>query len=77
MRCKPGDLAIITSAELKENIGLIVEILNRLGVPPDSETNPCWWVRTTHPVTSNLGRLTQEGWVPDYRLRPNQRCPYH
>jgi hypothetical protein len=80
--CKVGDLAIVISAYLPENIGNIVEIL---GPPTGRPINVSWECATWH-VRTISGRRTlvyrlgngsigivkrhAEGPVPDFRLRP-------
>jgi hypothetical protein len=77
--CKVGDLAIVTSATLPENIGQIVEILG----PPTGHPINANWSGTTWQVRTASGRPTlvyrfwdgklkrhADGPVPDSRLRP-------
>jgi hypothetical protein len=79
LNCKPGDLAIVVSAEQQQNIGQIVEVL---GPPTGKPFNLpghhyVWQVRavsgraTLHYRHAD-GRLVQhvEGPAPDFRLRP-------
>ena len=80
--CKVGDLAIVISAYLPENIGNIVEILG----PPTGHPINANWPSTTWQVRTVSGRRTlvyrlgngsigmikrhAEGPVPDFKLWP-------
>jgi len=81
-RCKVGDLAIVISANIPENIGNIVEIVG----PPTGRPIKASWECATWHVRTISGRRTlvyrlgngsigivkrhAEGPVPDFRLRP-------
>jgi hypothetical protein len=81
-RCKVGDLAIVISANIPENIGNIVEIVG----PPTGRPLKASWECATWHVRTISGRRTlvyrlgngsigivkrhAEEPVPDFRLRP-------
>jgi hypothetical protein len=80
LRCKPGDLAIVVSAKLPQNVGQIVEVLGPQTGKPFRITDQghVWQVRAVsgraslHYCFEKTGRIVQEveGPVPDCRLRP-------
>lgn len=80
LRCKIGDLAIVVSAKLPQNLGQIVEVLGPQTGVPFRLTGPghVWQVRAVSGRESLYyrfdkdGRVVQhaEGPVPDCRLRP-------
>jgi hypothetical protein len=81
-RCKPGDLAIVISANIPENIGNIVEIVGPPNGHPIKASWECaiWHVRTISGRRTLVYRLGNgsigmvkrhaEGPVPDFRLWP-------
>ena len=85
LRCSIGDLAIVVSAKLPQNIGQIVEILGLQTGKPFALTEPghVWQVRAVSGRASlyycfdKEGRIVQhaEGPVPDCRLRPVSGVP--
>lgn len=82
LNCKAGDLAIVISANINENIGNIVEVVG----PPTGRPIKANWDCATWQVRTVSGRRTlvyrfgngsigmikrhAEGPVPDFRLRP-------
>lgn len=81
LNCKVGDLAVVVSAELSENLGQIVEILApATGIPfLLVESRQVWQVVTVSGRKTLLYRFNQEngrvdqhseGPVPDRCLRP-------
>lgn len=84
LNCRPGDLAVVISAELPENIGLIVEVVGpwrgrRLQLRGQGHV---WKVRTagqrkalTYRWSGGRKERRAEGPVPDHRLRPVSGLP--
>ena len=80
VRCSIGDLAIVVSAKLPQNLGQIVEVLGpQTGVPFRlTDSGHVWQVRAVSGRASlfycfdKTGRVVQhvEGPVPDCKLRP-------
>lgn len=80
LNCKAGDLAIVVSTELPENLGQIVEVLGlQTGTPVElTGLGHVWRVRalggrrTLFYRFNNDGRIVQhaEGPAPDRCLRP-------
>jgi len=85
LNCKVGDLAIVVSAKLPQNLGQIVEVLgDQTGQPLRmSGQDHYWQVRSAggrpilHYIHDFDGRLVQyiEGPVPDSCLRPIAGLP--
>lgn len=83
--CKIGDLAIVVSALLPENLGQIVEVLGPQTELPFKLTGPghVWQVRAVSGRGSLYYRFDKEervvqhveGPVPDCRLRPVRGLP--
>jgi hypothetical protein len=82
LRCKPGDLAIVISATIPENIGNLVEVVGpTTGLPVKAHWQcATWQVRTVsgrktlvyklgNKRTSRVERHA-EGPVQDFKLRP-------
>lgn len=78
LRCRPGDLAVIVTAENLENIGALVEVIGPPGAATGSLSGDpgfLWWVRAVgRPMTYLFrdGRVERfhEGPAPDAFLRP-------
>lgn len=73
MNCKPGDMAVVLQAKLPQNIGLIVEVLERGFM--DNEDGWTWRVKAAWPCTavntlSGLRRTVTEASVRDAWLKP-------
>ena len=86
LHCKVGDLAIVVSAELPENIGQIVEILGLKARRGPNVQGPghVWCVfavsgrpTLTYRHNDGTGRIDKlvRGPVPDCRLRPVSGLP--
>ena len=81
MRCKPGDLAIVVSAELRCNVGLIVRVIaphDGAGDVRFTHHGHVWLVTAPRPMTwlmhgKRYRRKT--GPVPDNRLQPIRGLP--
>ncbi|UEP23132.1 hypothetical protein LL999_23080 [Burkholderia ambifaria] len=75
MNCKPGDLAIMVTSGIKENIGKIFEVLG----PASHETtffgHFSWRVRASSPALDNAGEFTLVGTAFDAHLRPVSGLP--
>ena len=74
MRCKPGDVAVITK-KIPENVGrlvLVVEYFGEVDYPHlDLWKLPCWLVETMGgPLKSETGEFICVGNIPDLALRP-------
>lgn len=74
MRCKPGDVAVITK-NIPENVGrlvLVVEYYGELDYPHlDLCKLPCWNVESLGDrLTLSTGQLAYGGHIPDIALRP-------
>jgi hypothetical protein len=80
LNCKVGDLAIVVSAKLPQNVGQIVEVIGLQTGKPFALTDPgqVWEVRAVsgrdslYYLLERTGRVVQhvQGPVPDSRLRP-------
>jgi len=75
MNCKPGDLAIMVSSGIPENIGRIFEILNFNQAVTDFSGKPIWNVRAAHPARTADGEMSSEGNASDADLRPITGLP--
>lgn len=86
LNCKVGDLAIVVSAKLPQNLGQIVEVIGPQTGKPFALTEPghVWQVRgvsgraSLYYMFDKDRRVVQhvEGPVPDCRLRPvSGICP--
>lgn len=74
MRCKPGDVAVITQ-RIPENVGklvLVVEYFGEVDYPHlDLWKLPCWSVESMGgPLKLGCGPLAYGGYIPDMALRP-------
>lgn len=74
MRCKPGDVAVITQ-RIPENVGklvLVVEYYGEVDYPHlDLLKLPCWSVESMGgPLKLGCGPLAYGGYIPDMALRP-------
>ena len=74
MRCKPGDVAVITK-KIPENVGrlvLVVEYFGEVDYPHlDLWKLPSWLVETMGgPLKSETGEFICVGNIPDLALRP-------
>lgn len=74
MRCKPGDVAVITK-KIPENVGrlvLVVEYFGEMDYPHlDLWKLPCWSVESMGgPLRLGTGELGHGGYIPDLALRP-------
>lgn len=74
MRCKPGDVAVITH-RIPENVGklvLVVESYGEVDYPHlDLWKLPCWSVESMGgPLKLGTGGLAYNGYIPDMALRP-------
>lgn len=74
MRCKPGDIAVITR-RIPDNVGklvLVVEYFGEVDYPHlDLWKLPCWLVETMGgPLKSETGEFICVGNIPDLALRP-------
>ena len=66
MKCKMGDLAVITRPLVKANFGMLVEVK-----APWTGKPGWWWVRSlSGPRLREDGTVEQEGAVHDSRLSP-------
>lgn len=74
MRCKPGDMAVITK-RIPVNVGkvvLVVEYFGEVDYPHlDLWKLPCWSVESMGgPLKNEAGQLADGGYIPDMALRP-------
>lgn len=74
MKCKPGDMAIITK-RIPENVGklvLVVEYYGELDYPHlDLWKLPSWTVETMGgPLKNEAGQFVYGGYIPDLALHP-------
>lgn len=74
MRCKPGDVAVITK-KIPENVGrlvLVVEYFGEVDYPHlDLWKLPCWSVESMGgPLRLGTGAFVHGGYIPDLALRP-------
>ncbi|WLS81095.1 hypothetical protein Q3V30_21750 (plasmid) [Erwinia pyri] len=68
-----GDLAVIVSANVPENIGKIVELLIYLGPSKSDVSNevaPAWYVKCEAGLVTTQGNKTMRGGVFIRRLMP-------
>jgi hypothetical protein len=75
MNCKPGDLALVIRAELPENIGIVVEVVERCELFGEG-----YWLcraRTPRATLNGFGHVVvaDSGSVPDSWLRPISGVP--
>ena len=81
MRCKPGDLAVVVSAELRCNVGLIVRIIaphDGAGAVRFTDQGYVWLVAAPRRMTWYMhGKVYRRkiGPVPDNRLQPIRGLP--
>lgn len=81
MRCRPGDLAIVTSACHPSNIGKVVQVLQLHDGSGDlayRKNKEVWLVRASVPLTWAKGKKRfrrKTGPVPDSQLQPIRRRP--
>jgi hypothetical protein len=81
MRCKPGDLAVVVSAELRCNVGIIVRIIaphDGAGAIRFRHHGHVWLVAAPRPMTWHMhGKVYRRktGPVPDNRLQPIRGLP--
>ena len=72
LRCWPGCLAYMARANFPENVGLLVEVVERAPNKPDG--SPCWFADAMQPrrASNGLGavKLTTRARIPDAWLRP-------
>ena len=74
MRCKPGDMAVITK-RIPVNVGklvLVVEYFGEVDYPYlDLWKLPCWSIETMGgPLKNKDGQFADGGYIPDMALRP-------
>jgi hypothetical protein len=74
MRCKPGDMAIITQ-RIPHNVGklvLVVEYFGEKDYPHlDLWNLPCWTVESMGgTLTCDTGQIAHGGFIPDLALQP-------
>jgi hypothetical protein len=80
MNCKPGDLAVVVDDNEPENVGLLVEVQDRIDSEWEDEPFPHWLVVSRgRPMLNRLYddgvplgefEYSQEGYVADKDLRP-------
>lgn len=78
LRCKPGDLAIVTGASYDCNLGLVVQVVEPAPIEHPLRLRSkghSWWVKSRFPMFYTKGDLDQcffliEGPVPDAYLTP-------
>jgi len=81
LRCKPGDLAVVVSAEYRSNLGRIVRIIKQDNGGGDlrfAADIPTWWVESAHPLSWYVDKRRlkrKSGPVPDAYLQPIRGCP--
>ena len=81
MRCKPGDLAVVVSAELRCNVGIIVRIIaphDGAGALRFRHHGHVWLVTAPRRMTWYMhGKVYRRktGPVPDNRLQPIRGLP--
>ena len=81
MRCKAGDLAVVVSAEIRRNVGIIVRIIaphDGAGALRFTRHGHVWLVAAPRPMTWTLhGKVYRRktGPVPDNRLQPLRGLP--
>jgi hypothetical protein len=74
MRCKPGDVAVITK-KIPDNVGrlvVVVEYYGEVDYPHlDLWNLPCWSVESMGGTLKiESGQLAYGGYIPDLALRP-------
>lgn len=75
MNCKPGDLAIMVSSEIQENIGLIFEVISLHIEASNEYGKPVWNITSPRKTMSGDGELSQDGIAFDSQLRPITGLP--
>lgn len=78
MNCKPGDLAILIHASVKDNIGMIVSVGESAGCREGYSA--CWYIKAS-PKKVTIGNAVRAFkpdealWCPDEWLRPVSGLP--
>lgn len=81
LRCRPGDLAIVTFAEIPANLGLVVRVLfqhDGQGKFALKDKGPLWTVECSKSMVYRLGKqrhYKKRGPVPDSYLKPIRGGP--
>ncbi|MCX0500471.1 hypothetical protein [Erwinia billingiae] len=72
-KMQPGGLAMIISANVSENIGKIVELINFLG-PSKSDVSgevaPAWYVKCESGLLTTEGKIIMRAGIFSRRLMP-------
>jgi hypothetical protein len=81
LRCKPGDLAVVISAQNSANIGRIVRVLRLdqgTGLLTYPVNTPTWLTVSEHPMTWFVKEkriYRKRGPIPDAQLQPIRGLP--
>ncbi|WP_186191034.1 hypothetical protein [Burkholderia gladioli] len=75
MNCKPGDLAILISGDIPENIGVIFEIVSLNWSFSAHCGEPVWNVTGPRETRSTDGSVSRGGLARDSNLRPISGIP--
>lgn len=81
LRCRPGDLAIVVSAQYPSNLGRIVKVVRQFQGEGDliyPASTPAWWVESSHPLSwykKKKRYQRKKGPVPDAQLQPIRELP--
>lgn len=77
LQCRPGDLAVVVSPELRINLGNIVRVIKpdqgEAGFSFSTQFGPVWWCVAPYPMTWRLHgelMLMPAGPIPDSCLQP-------
>lgn len=75
MRCKPGDFAIVVSSRIRQNIGLIVEVVRAEMDLTSHHGSHTWEVIAQRCAINERGESVTRGFAKDCQLIPIGKIP--